>query len=117
MPPWEQVSFFQTPVETLITKGAGAIYQVAPADPNRVFLAMACPVSGSSVWVSTNPNVAANQGFLCSGGQPPLMVNWSWWGPFVGLAWYGNFSNGQYCNVWTISLTKWPTPEQGELGN
>jgi len=116
LPPWEQIPYFQPPT-TIFKSGGGPWSLVVPADPNRVLLVFA--VNGAGIWqVWPDPEAGGQDtGINLVSTSPPLVINWSWWGPLVNAAWYAAGAGGSVLQILAQSLYRWPEKSQGSIND
>lgn len=107
IPPWEEITYFQTPTVSIVTVGGpGQWTQLCKANPNRVVLWIS-PASG--VEVTPDPSASLSTGIALSGTTPPLQIREAQDGPLATSAWYAQSSVGNVsCTVIEVILREFP---------
>lgn len=114
LPPWEQLPYFTFVKETIIV-GPNAHAPICTPNNERVGLIISLTQTGSSIFISTSPNAASQQGILIA-ANAAYKDFWAWSeGLLPTLAWYAN--TPQNLTVLEIILSGWPREGQSYMSS
>ena len=106
MPPWEEITYFQTPLVTVTVGGPlGKWQQLVSGNPQRVGILIAASAQAN---ISPDPTINTSGGFFTSNATNPLDFFEARHGSLVTGPWYVANSQGNFITTVEIILREYP---------